>query len=142
MGWLFVFLGDRRGKSCCPRAGPVLWGGVKALGQSHCLGSYLAWDTQQDMVVLRLAEARGVKAASDASGDTLHRVVGWFFWCLGDTGCQLFPSPQAGANGSHPVDLNCLQRGPLPLPRDWGNPGGHGTGVGLRLETMENQEGT
>lgn len=48
VGWLFVLLGDRREKGCCPRAGPVLWGGVKALGQSHCLGSYLAWDTQLD----------------------------------------------------------------------------------------------
>lgn len=30
----------------------------------------------------------------------------------------------------------------LPLPRDWGKLGGHSTGVGLRLETKENQEGT
>lgn len=59
MGWLFVLLGRKKGKRLCPRAGPVLWGGVEALGQSHCLGSHLACDTQLDLVVLGLAKAGG-----------------------------------------------------------------------------------
>lgn len=52
MGWLFVLLWVRR-------TGTVLCGGVKALGQSHCLGSHLAWDTQLDLFVLSLTEAGG-----------------------------------------------------------------------------------
>lgn len=84
------------------------------------------------MVVLSLAEARWGNAARDAPGATLHRDVGWLFRVWGTLNASRYPHPGVVAMRALPTES----------PQGLGKPGGHRTGVGLRLDTMENQEGT